>query len=84
MFLNIDVSNNEVLTGVWKFVLDCHGRHHPDTCIFRRLEHRLLKTGNIISMAFENVGHPQPLRAPAKEDAVQHSRGDALMPQHEN
>ena len=67
-----------------KFVLDYPCRYHPDTRDFRRLEHRLLKTGNIISMALVNIGHPQPLRAPANDDAVKHSRGDDLMPQHEH
>jgi len=82
MFLNFGVSNNEALIGAWKFVLDY--RHHPDTCVFQRSEHRLLTRGNIISMAFENVGYPQPLRTPTNEDAVEHSRRDTLMPQHEN
>jgi hypothetical protein len=63
MFLNIGVSNNEALTGARKFVLDYPGRHHSDTRFFRRLEHRLLKTGNIVSMALVNVGHGhQPMK----------------------
>jgi len=35
-------------------------------------------------MAHVNVGYPQSLRTPANEYAVKHSRGDALMLQHEN
>jgi hypothetical protein len=75
----IGVSNNKALTGARKFVLDYPGRHHPDTMVFR-----LLKTGNIISMALVNEGHPQRLRTPGNEDAEKYSRGKALMPQHEN
>lgn len=65
-------------------MLDYPGRHHPDSRGFRRLEHCLLKTGNIISFALVVVGHPQTLRTPDNEDAVKHSRRDAVMPQHEN
>ena len=81
---NICVSVNEAFTGARKFVIDYPGRYNPDTRVFRRLEHRLLKTGNIISMAVVNIGHPQPLRTPGNDDAVRHSRGEDLTPQHEN
>ena len=74
------MSYNEAFTGARKFVLDYPGRHW----VLRRLEHRLLKTGNIISMALVNVGHPQPLRTPGNEDAEKNIRGNAFMPQHKN
>jgi hypothetical protein len=81
-------SKNEAVTGARKSVLDYPGLYHLDTRVFLRSEYRLLKAGHIICNAVVNVGHLQPLRTPANEDAktpsVKHDRRDTVTPPHEN
>jgi hypothetical protein len=70
MLFALGALNSWAGTAAREYTLCYPGWRHPDTNVFRQLEHGLCETGSVTPTALVNAGRPQTAQTPGNEDAI--------------